>query len=67
MSKYTNLKLHRKFEKVGKGDIVPRSEILPVVERKEVECPVCHKPIYISVGQIIYCHRECKKRLKRGY
>lgn len=36
---------------------------VPPVER---ECPVCQKPMYVAVGQLQFCHKECKPRYKRA-
>lgn len=36
---------------------------VPLTER---ECPVCELPMQVAVGQLMFCHKECKSRYKRA-
>lgn len=42
-------------------DIKRRAVIRPAIKRFEKPCPVCKKPMLVSVGQIMKCHKACKK------
>ena len=46
--------LDERTAKIGKVDPVER------------ECPVCQLPMKVAVGQLQFCHKECKPRYKRA-
>lgn len=62
MSKYTQEKLYRTFNKPKER----RKETIPARTRKEVPCPVCEKPCLVSPGQVVYAHKGCKAELKNA-
>jgi hypothetical protein len=38
----------------------------PEAQYTSRECPVCQKVMKVSVGQLQFCHKECKPRYKRA-
>ena len=38
----------------------------PILPRTEMICPVCVKPMWVAVGQLQFCHSECKPKYKRA-
>lgn len=57
MTRAGEIKIARKFF----PDLIDPEKIKPM----EVPCPVCDKPMRVSVGQVIGSHKECRKEFKR--
>lgn len=59
MSKITQLKLVRKL----RPEIL-NEEFKESTPLTEYECPVCDMPMFLSPGQIMGCHKHCRKEFK---
>lgn len=44
---------------------VLKEEFQVPVGRDIFPCPVCQLPMFVSIGQIVACHKECKNEYKR--
>ncbi len=67
MSNYTTTKKDRLFERVSTDfgfDIVRREHPLPAVANEKKNCPVCRLPMFVSPGQHMRMHRDCKQDYK---
>lgn len=60
MSKITKLKLYRKLNPEA-----IKEEFRGLNKRFEAICDYCGEVIYYSIGQIVLCHKACKKPLKK--
>ena len=63
MTMVTQTQLIRKYEVID-NKLVKRLKPLPSLPNMEKTCPVCKKIMYVSDGQIMRCHKKCKKEYK---
>ena len=38
--------------------------MMEAIAQIEAECPGCGKPMYVAAGQVMLCHKACKKKVK---
>ena len=56
----------RAQNKKRQAEIEERTAKIGKVAPVERECPVCKLPMKVSLGQLMFCHSECKPRYKRA-
>ena len=59
----TQTKLIRQYEVIDRK-LVKRIKPLPAMPMHEKTCPVCKKTMYVSDGQLMRTHKQCKKEYK---
>lgn len=52
--------------KKRQAELDERTAKIGKVAPVERECPVCTLPMKVSLGQLMFCHKECKPRYKRA-
>jgi len=65
MTKATQTKIERRYVKDPKGNLVKRYKTLPAAPTMEQGCKICKKPMKVSVGQIAFYHKECRRNRKQ--
>ena len=62
IQKQSFLRSERKKMNDKTKEMLSKKKVVPPVMR---ECPICGDPMKVAVGQLMFCHKECKAKYKR--